>query len=812
MTAPDVRVPFLSLKPGEDADALRAAVNRVIDRGWFILGPELEALETEFAAASGAAHAVGVNTGTDAIALLLRGLGIGPGDEVITAPLSAAYTALAVMMAGARPVFADIDPERHTIDPAAVEAAITPRTAAIMPVHLYGQAADMPALSAIASRHGLAIVEDAAQAHLATCEGRPVGSFGAGAAFSFYPTKNLGALGDGGAITTSDAALADRLKRLRNGGQRTTYQHDEFGVNSRLDEMQAAILRERLQRLPAWTAAAPGHRQRGIARGWPARRCTCHAEFDAGHVYHLFVVRTAQREAFRTHMTAQGIQTLVHYPKALTRQPAIASESPAPCPEAERAADEVCSLPLYPSLSLDDVDQVAAAVSRSAVGAPLEAPAAGRASRPSPRCRRPASRRRWRSRPARRAGPTSPIVAQVPATAGQSPAAVPARPTPDSRLPTPDNSPILGSRAHCVAGPLTTVARVPGGPMSRRVLLAVALSLAAALPVSAQSVSLTLRDGRVTLITQNATPAAILAEWARLGQVKVVDAERVPGTPLTLRLENVPEREALDIVLRGAAGYIAAPRAQALAGSASRFDRVIVMASSPGASTAARAGGAASGARAAAIAPAPAAMPAQVEEDVAQGQPALMEEAPAPMPAPEQPASSTNFDYANPQRYFAARQAEQQAAEAAQQQQQVTAALRLAVRVARARRAARPGMLPAPQPQGTATGSGAAAGQPVWPARRAGSGLGARHRRRSNPTGRSTSIRTPRRRHGPRQERRNTGIRNQESGTQESDGRLAARSCECRPCHRSPRARSGDSGRGADAQDGAHQQACRTEA
>jgi hypothetical protein len=243
--------------------------------------------------------------------------------------------------------------------------------------------------------------------------------------------------------------------------------------------------------------------------------------------------------------------------------------------------------------------------------------------------------------------------------------------------------------------------------MSRRVLLAVALSLAATLPVSAQSVSLTLRDGRVTLITQNATPAAILAEWARLGQVKVVDAERVPGTPLTLRLENVPEREALDIVLRGAAGYIAAPRAQALAGSASRFDRVIVMASSPGASTAARAGGAASGARAAAIAPAPA-MPAQVEEDVVQGQPALMEETPAPMPAPEQPVSSTNFDYANPQRYFAARQAEQQAAEAGQQQQQQVTQPSASPFGSMSQTTARPGMLPAPQPQGTATGTGAA--------------------------------------------------------------------------------------------------------
>ncbi len=361
MTVPDVRVPFLSLKPGEDAAALRAAVNRVIDSGWFILGPELEAFEAEFAAASGAAHAVGVNTGTDAIALLLRGLGIGPGDEVITAPLSAAYTALAVMMAGARPVFADIDPERHTIDPGAVEAAVTPRTAAIMPVHLYGQAADMGALTAIAARHGLAIVEDAAQAHLATCDGQPVGSFGSGAAFSFYPTKNLGALGDGGAITTGDAALADRLRRLRNGGQRTTYQHDDFGVNSRLDEMQAAILRERLRRLPAWTAQRRdiAARYRQALTGAPVH---VPPEFDDGHVYHLFVVRTDAREAFRAHMTAHGIQTLVHYPKALTQQPALASEAPAACPVAERAAAEVCSLPLYPSLAMSDVDEVAEAV------------------------------------------------------------------------------------------------------------------------------------------------------------------------------------------------------------------------------------------------------------------------------------------------------------------------------------------------------------------------------------------------------------------------------------------------------------------
>lgn len=361
--APPLRVPFLSLRPGEDAEAIRRAVTRVIDRGWFILGPELEAFETEFANASGARHAVGVNTGTDAIALLLRGLGIGPGDEVITAPLSAAYTALAVMMAGARPVFADIDRERHTIAPDRVEAAITSRTAAILPVHLYGQPADMTVLAAIAQRHGLALVEDAAQAHLATCDGRPVGQSSAGAAFSFYPTKNLGALGDAGAITTGDAALADRLRRLRNGGQRARYQHVEFGVNSRLDEIQAAVLRERLRRLPAWTAQRRvlAARYRDASRDWDP---VVHVppELDPGHVYHLFVVRTRCRDALQAHLSGDGVETLVHYPTPITRQPALASEAPADCPEATLASAEVCSLPLYPSLGVDELDLVAASV------------------------------------------------------------------------------------------------------------------------------------------------------------------------------------------------------------------------------------------------------------------------------------------------------------------------------------------------------------------------------------------------------------------------------------------------------------------
>src|SRR6476469_5198218 len=277
-------IPFLQLTPGEDAAVVREAVDRVINRGWFVLGPELAAFEAEFAAACGASEAIGVGTGTDAIAIALRALGIGPGDEVITSPVSAAYSALAIMMAGARPVFADVDPDRLTIDPEAVAAAITPRTAAIMPVHLYGQPADMPAIAAIAERHGLAIVEDCCQSHLATCGGRPVGSFGAVAAYSFYPTKNLGALGDGGALTTDDAALAARARRLRNGGQTDRYHHAEFGVNSRLDEIQAAVLRARLPLLAGWTA-----RRRSLAAAYRAALADVDTivvppEADAGHV------------------------------------------------------------------------------------------------------------------------------------------------------------------------------------------------------------------------------------------------------------------------------------------------------------------------------------------------------------------------------------------------------------------------------------------------------------------------------------------------------------------------------------------------
>jgi dTDP-4-amino-4,6-dideoxygalactose transaminase len=355
----------LSLAPRGDTDdaaAVRAAIARVVASGWYVLGPEGEAFESEFAAASGAEYAVGTGTGTDAIALILRALDIGAGDEVVTTPLSAAYTALAVMMVGARPVFADIDPVRLTLDADQVARVITPRTRAILPVHLYGQAADMSAIERVASRHGLPVVEDCCQAHLATAVARPVGTIGAGGAFSFYPTKNLGALGDGGAVITNDRGIAERVRRLRNGGQTSRYTHAEPGINSRLDEMQAAILRARLTHLRSWTdeRRTLAARYRALLAG--AQGIEVVAEKDSGHVYHLFVVRAAARIQLQAHLTAAGIETLIHYPVPIPRQAALAATRPAQCPVADRACDEVLSLPIHIGMSDEDLRTVADAV------------------------------------------------------------------------------------------------------------------------------------------------------------------------------------------------------------------------------------------------------------------------------------------------------------------------------------------------------------------------------------------------------------------------------------------------------------------
>jgi len=350
-------IPFLDLRPNDDA-AVRAAIDRVLARGWFVLGPEVEAFETEFAAASGARFAVGTGNGTDALTLLLRAADVGPGDDVIVPALTAAFTALAVMAAGARPVFADVEPERLTIDPRSCAALITPRTRAIVPVHLYGQPADLPALFDIAHRHNLAVIEDCCQAHLATCHDVAVGTQGFGAAFSFYPTKNLGALGDGGAVVTGDAALAERLRRLRQYGWTTRYAVGmPGGRNSRLDELQAAVLRVRLPRLAAQTA-----RRRELASRYRAHLPSwlrTVPEADPGHVYHLFPVRAAERDALQQHLRGAGVETLIHYPAPLTEQRAFASLAPADCPVAARAAREVLSLPLHPLLSDADVARIA---------------------------------------------------------------------------------------------------------------------------------------------------------------------------------------------------------------------------------------------------------------------------------------------------------------------------------------------------------------------------------------------------------------------------------------------------------------------
>ena len=362
------RIPFIDLRPGEDAAAVRAAIDRVIARGWFVLGPEVEAFEAEFAAACGAPHAVGVGNGTDAIALLLRAIDVRPGDEVIVPALTAAYTGLAVLLAGGTPVFADVEPATLTLDPAACEAAITPRTVAIVPVHLYGQAADMEALQSIARRHSIAVIEDCCQAHLATHRGTPVGTRGVGGAFSFYPTKNLGALGDGGAIITNDPSVADRIRRLRNGGQIDRYVHADAGVNSRLDDLQAAVLRARLPLLPRWTdrrrALAASYRRAlsGASGAERSREARPLEERDHGHVYHLFVVRSGERDALQAHLRASGVETLIHYPVALPQQPVFAAFTGQACPVAARAAREILSLPLHPRSSDRDIDQVSSAV------------------------------------------------------------------------------------------------------------------------------------------------------------------------------------------------------------------------------------------------------------------------------------------------------------------------------------------------------------------------------------------------------------------------------------------------------------------
>jgi dTDP-4-amino-4,6-dideoxygalactose transaminase len=344
-----------------------AAIREVLDSGWFILGKQLAAFEAEFAAYHGIAHAVGVGSGMEALHLALVALGIGPGDEVITVPTTAAATACAIHFAGATPVFADIDPARFTMDPASAAARITPRTRALLPVHLYGQTAAMGPLGELARRQGLALVEDCAQAHGAREHGQLAGTFGDVACFSFYPTKNLGALGDAGALLTRDAALAEKLRMVRNYGERpdARYHHAIPGYNSRLDEIQAAILRVKLRHLDAWNtrrreiAAWYDAHLRHPALALPREQPGCH------HVYHLYVPRSPHRDALRAHLSARDVGTQIHYPVPLHHQEAFSASlglGRGHCPVAERVADEVLSLPLYPELTAAQLKHVAAAV------------------------------------------------------------------------------------------------------------------------------------------------------------------------------------------------------------------------------------------------------------------------------------------------------------------------------------------------------------------------------------------------------------------------------------------------------------------
>jgi dTDP-4-amino-4,6-dideoxygalactose transaminase len=353
-------VPFLDL--GRLHQPIRTqldtAYRRVMDSGWFIMGPELAAFESEFAAYSEVKHCIGVGNGLDALHLLLRAYGIGPGDEVIVPSNTFIATWLAVSQCGATPVPVEPDVSTHNIDPALIAAAITSRTRAIMPVHLYGQPADMDPINTLASQHGLIVIEDAAQAQGAKYKGRRVGSLGHAAGTSFYPGKNLGALGDGGAVLTNDDAIADKVRRLRNYGSTVKYQHELAGYNTRLDELQAAFLREKLKVLDEWNA-----KRREIAATYSSffEGCNCILPFVpeyAEPVWHLFVIRSKQRDALKAYLDHKGISTVIHYPIPPHQQACYPDYGNYPLPVAEILAGEVLSLPMSPDLRENEIEQV----------------------------------------------------------------------------------------------------------------------------------------------------------------------------------------------------------------------------------------------------------------------------------------------------------------------------------------------------------------------------------------------------------------------------------------------------------------------
>jgi dTDP-4-amino-4,6-dideoxygalactose transaminase len=359
----DLRAQYLDIKADIDA-----AIARVFETGQFVLGDEVAGFEREFAAYSGASEGIAVNTGTSALHLALIAAGVRAGDEVITVPFTFVATVAAIGYIGAKAVFVDIDPRTFTMDPAQIEAAITSRTKAIVPVHLYGQPADMDPILAIARRHGLVVIEDACQAHGAAYKGRPVGSLGHAAAFSFYPGKNLGAYGEGGMVVSSSESFAREVRMLRDWGAEKKYHHVLKGFNYRMEGLQGAMLRVKLRHLERWTEARRAH-ARDYAQLLVDAGVGIPAEADfARHVFHVYAVRTSDRQSLQRMLQANGVATGIHYPIPVHLQPAYSDlgYKAGQFPESERAANEVLSLPMYPELSRTKLEMVAAAIRQEA--------------------------------------------------------------------------------------------------------------------------------------------------------------------------------------------------------------------------------------------------------------------------------------------------------------------------------------------------------------------------------------------------------------------------------------------------------------
>ena len=369
-------MPFLDL--GAQLASIRAevdaAVKRVLDSQHFVLGEDVAAFEREFAAFSGVSECIGVESGLGALELPLRAWGIGPGDEVITVANTFIATALAVSAVGAKPVLVDADPHTYLIDAVAVERAITPRTRAIIPVHLYGQTVDMDALMQLAERHGLFVLEDACQAHGARYKGKCAGSIGHAAAFSFYPGKNLGAAGDGGAVTTNDPELAERIRMLRNYGAKIKYHHESVGFNRRLDSIQAAILRVKLPRLDGWNAA-----RRRVAAAYADRLADLPIVLPATDVanepiWHLYVIRAADRDGLQSRLAEAGVDTGLHYPIPMNEQKAYPEFHGQRFPVSEGLAKQCLSLPMFAEMTEAQINTVTDALHEALAGAATPAP------------------------------------------------------------------------------------------------------------------------------------------------------------------------------------------------------------------------------------------------------------------------------------------------------------------------------------------------------------------------------------------------------------------------------------------------------